>query len=174
MDDNANIDCSPFRRFPWVQLVFCLACLTMTVWTWMRYSYVWDVVPEEFWKESDHMGSYNPVIEEKSTGEVVVAERYMNHALAGYFLRVRGPSDCVGVQGGIVHVGWPGRMDVKPSPTAAFEGRARVETMTGGFFAIVLDTSDSRLHGASVAGLVVGAMGCFIFGLYLRRWLREK
>ncbi len=32
----------------------------------------------------------------------------------------------------------------------------------------------SRLHPASVAGLVVGAMGCFIFGLYLRRWLREK
>ena len=32
----------------------------------------------------------------------------------------------------------------------------------------------SRFHGASVAGLVVGAMGCFIFGLYLRRWLRER
>jgi len=25
-----------------------------------------------------------------------------------------------------------------------------------------------------VAGLVVGAMGSFIFGLYLRRWLREQ
>jgi len=25
-----------------------------------------------------------------------------------------------------------------------------------------------------VAGLVVGAMGVFIFGLYLRRWLRER
>ena len=32
---------SPFRRFPWVQLVFCVACLTMTAWTWMRYSYAW-------------------------------------------------------------------------------------------------------------------------------------
>jgi hypothetical protein len=32
----------------------------------------------------------------------------------------------------------------------------------------------SRFHGASVAGLVVGAMGCFIFGLYLRAWLRER
>ncbi|MHC5058658.1 MAG: hypothetical protein ACYTKD_28705 [Planctomycetota bacterium] len=27
---------------------------------------------------------------------------------------------------------------------------------------------------SAVAGLVVGAMGCFIFGLYLRRWLRER
>jgi hypothetical protein len=32
----------------------------------------------------------------------------------------------------------------------------------------------SRFHGASIAGIVVGAMGCFIFGLYLRRWLRER
>jgi hypothetical protein len=32
----------------------------------------------------------------------------------------------------------------------------------------------SRFTGASVAGLVVGAMGCFIFGLYLRAWLRER
>jgi hypothetical protein len=32
----------------------------------------------------------------------------------------------------------------------------------------------SRFHGASVAGLVVGAMGIFIFGLYLRSWLRER
>jgi hypothetical protein len=39
---------------------------------------------------------------------------------------------------------------------------------------ICLLTVTSRLHGAYVAGLVVGAMGCFIFGLYLRRWLRER
>ena len=38
----------------------------------------------------------------------------------------------------------------------------------------VIDATFSRWHGASVAGLFVGAMGCFIFGLYLRRWLRER
>ena len=38
---------------------------------------------------------------------------------------------------------------------------------------ITLDAA-SRLHGASIVGLIVGAMGCFIFGLYLRRWLRER
>jgi len=40
-----------------------------------------------------------------------------------------------------------------------------------GFF---FDTTASRFHPASIAGLVVGAMGCFIFGLYLRAWLRER
>jgi hypothetical protein len=38
----------------------------------------------------------------------------------------------------------------------------------------VFDTSASGFRPASIAGFVVGAMGCFIFGLYLRAWLREK
>jgi len=39
---------------------------------------------------------------------------------------------------------------------------------------VYVDRHASRFHPASIAGLVVGAMGCFIFGLYLRRWLRER
>jgi hypothetical protein len=39
---------------------------------------------------------------------------------------------------------------------------------------LILHTTASRLTGASIAGLVIGAMGCSIFGLYLRRWLRER
>jgi hypothetical protein len=37
-----------------------------------------------------------------------------------------------------------------------------------------LDTNASRFYPASVAGLVVGAMGLFVFGLYLRSWLVAK
>ena len=33
---DADASPSPFRRFPWAQLAFCLACLAMTAWTWMR------------------------------------------------------------------------------------------------------------------------------------------
>ncbi|MHC5056250.1 MAG: hypothetical protein ACYTKD_16240 [Planctomycetota bacterium] len=39
---------------------------------------------------------------------------------------------------------------------------------------VKLDTSSSPLHPASIAGLVVGAMGVFIFALHLRRWLVER
>jgi hypothetical protein len=39
---------------------------------------------------------------------------------------------------------------------------------------LIIDTTASRFHPASVAGLVVGAMGAFIFSLYLRSWLRER
>jgi hypothetical protein len=43
-----------------------------------------------------------------------------------------------------------------------------------GRFSLATQLPASRFTGASVAGLVVGAMGCFIFALYLRRWLRER
>lgn len=36
---------------------------------------------------------------------------------------------------------------------------------------LYVDETRSRWTGASVAGLVVGAMGAFIFALHLRRWL---
>ena len=33
---------------------------------------------------------------------------------------------------------------------------------------------DASVVRFAVAGIVVGLMGCFVFGLYLRRWLRER
>ncbi len=43
-----------------------------------------------------------------------------------------------------------------------------------GPYPLKLDTTASRFHPASIAGIVVGVMGCFIFGLYLRGWMRER
>jgi hypothetical protein len=42
---------------------------------------------------------------------------------------------------------------------------------SGHIHTLVFDVDAHRLSGASVAGLVVGVMGCFILGLYLKRWL---
>ena len=52
--------------------------------------------------------------------------------------------------------------------------RGRLDDSFAGTGVLWIDTTASRFHSASIAGLVVGAMGCFIFGLYLRRWLRER
>jgi hypothetical protein len=38
----------------------------------------------------------------------------------------------------------------------------------------VIDTTESRWHGASIAGLVVGAMGVFVFTVALRHWLNQR
>jgi hypothetical protein len=39
---------------------------------------------------------------------------------------------------------------------------------------LVLDATASRFHPASVAGLVVGAMGVFVFSLHLWSYLRGR
>ncbi len=39
---------------------------------------------------------------------------------------------------------------------------------------LVVDMTASRFHGASIAGLVVGAMGVFVVTVALRRWLAER
>ncbi|MHC4503115.1 MAG: hypothetical protein ACYTFI_07410 [Planctomycetota bacterium] len=36
---------------------------------------------------------------------------------------------------------------------------------------LVVDLTSGRFHGASIAGLVVGAMGVFVFTAALRHWL---
>ncbi|MHC5053820.1 MAG: hypothetical protein ACYTKD_03770 [Planctomycetota bacterium] len=52
--------------------------------------------------------------------------------------------------------------------------KGRLTVMRGHFSWPAVDTTASRFHAASIGGIVVGAMWCFIFGLYLRRWLRER
>ena len=39
---------------------------------------------------------------------------------------------------------------------------------------IFINTDRSRFTGASIAGLVVGAMGVFVFAVALRHWLKER
>jgi len=87
---------SPFRRFPWVQLVFCAACLAMTAWTWMRDG-------------------------------------------------------------------------ARPSPLRHREHRGRREHIVA-----VLSVLRVSVVRFVVDGIVVGIMGVFIFGLYLRRWVKER
>jgi len=43
-----------------------------------------------------------------------------------------------------------------------------------GIAPLSLDSTAGRWHPASVGGLVVGAMGALVFGLYLRSWLRAR
>jgi hypothetical protein len=57
-------------------------------------------------------------------------------------------------------------------------GRARITEYyteeASSSYRLSVDEGSGRLHGASVAGLVVGAMGVFVFVVALRHWLREK
>ncbi|MHC4251532.1 MAG: hypothetical protein ACYS9X_20630 [Planctomycetota bacterium] len=60
-----------------------------------------------------------------------------------------------------------------------FRGRVRAAMFIADrdgstFSTLAVDAAASRFTGESVAGLVVAAMGTFVFTLYLRKWLRER
>jgi hypothetical protein len=68
--------------------------------------------------------------------------------------------------------------NARSRPDYVWRGRVCIMTQCGraGPDRLVLEIDGivKQVVPASIAGLVVGAMGCFIFGLYLRAWLRER
>ena len=168
----------PHARFPWVQLVFCIACFTMTAWTWLRYSYAWRV-PTQY---MSHEAATGWLRQRYVSFDGVVTGPWQHGRYRG--LHVTG-----------TRIGPPTRIMVHRSDSAPawspekgrlqhFLGRIwppesyRPSNEFGGIGGFrcdtVVDTTASRFHPASVAGLVVGAMGVFVFALYLRRWLTER
>jgi hypothetical protein len=173
-------------RFPWIQLVFCIACLSMAAWTWMRYSYAWEATPRQFAELSDeeelrwydYFVEVNGVIRQKAEEpgrgthvDVRDAEDDRYRALVFVPAGAAPPINESAVFGGSVwfdpRIATVSRAHLRVAGGAMSRPRARIED-AGVLFV------RGRWNGASVAGLVVGAMGCFIFALYLRRWLQER
>jgi len=187
MDENAREaeDASPFRRFPWVQLVFCLACLGTSGLVAVSYSTTWDTTiaevrstpidanpwigryvrlhtPNERWgwmrghhwpQEPGHYG----LLDRNGIGKEWSPETIM-------FIRAsRDPDDHEPLY----------ELEDRMADDGYLEGRIKIDPDRIAW-PLWLDTTASRFHPASIAGLVVGAMGCFIFGLYLRRWLAAR
>ena len=199
-------------RFPYVAALLCTACLGAAAWTWMRFSYAWEVTPRTLidafdsgeggsWKRAyvsvhGHIvsvifGSASPpvppsayvnVAQERTKAEADARVRELQAELRAKvseeeyreFERTHGP--------GVLSVSakWPDMDYQVPvritsdewasrSRGSLFNGRV-VEHPRG----LAVDTTVSRFHGASIAGLVVGAMGVFVFSVALRHWLGER
>ena len=183
---------TPFRRFPWVQLVFCLACLSMATWTWMRFSYRWDTTVVDLDQKLSGI----------SMGWPEMAYIRLDGDMDMIYVRVRGQDErqlrydplrqvytkakdtphasVYSLRHVIVKDAplAPRFVDVESIPEEMSEagrkkivvGRPIYEDAQFKY----LDTTASRWTPQTIASLIVGAMGCFIFGLYLRRWLRER
>jgi len=149
----------------------------------MRYSYCWRMSPSEFWRvakphaelDSDPVvGRYHQYIAVTGTVDYVFDNRgspfgyhdgttfqaYDSSKAVTVHLPLGFDAPTLG-EGGT----WAGR-------AIRWEQIGSNDTVV--FLDYILDASFGRFTGASVGGLVVGAMGCLIFGLYLRRWLRER
>jgi len=188
-------DASPFRRFPWVQLAFCLACLAMTAWTWMRYSYAWEMSPgnvigqgEGWWPDGAYArvrGRMTGVVGRYTFAEDDSGALELWPAHTGEETPRDAPRDSKALGDGPFIINEEKEVQLRPAKT--FIGRIGVRAapalviVPDGLDAealpdtqAFLDTTASRFPPASIAGIVVGAMGCFIFGLYLRAWLSER
>ncbi|MHC4202895.1 MAG: hypothetical protein ACYSU0_23130 [Planctomycetota bacterium] len=167
-------------RFPYVAALLCAACLGAAAWTWISYSYAWNVAPREFWHGTP------PSRRTFLRLEPVEPPARARMSLVGTYVRVRGtyrelwlgneldhvqdPDDA----DAFVRVRMPDGHEVGEGEAVVLSGRVSRGPHEGDEFSMQVDVGASRFTGASVAGLVVGAMGVFVFTVALGHWLRES
>jgi len=156
---------TPGARFPWAATAFACACVAAAVWTFMLFSYAWLVSPGDLPEATGWEDECNPPL--CGYVEIVGVTRTRPDRFGSVWLR-----SMQGDEPAIVEMSSAQRRNIKPGVPVTLKGRV---TFQGGLSPIyIVDCTASRWNGASVAGLVVGAMGVFIFALHLRRWLRVR
>ena len=186
-DDHAK---SP--RFPYIAALLCVACLGAAAWTWMRYSYCWHV-PTAFvinyvrgrWpdmayarfvvsRDKDEEANFCEV--RAPGGEPVrcVVDSPGYFTVPGYTTLGRGfAEEILGAANVKKEIAC--RVHVLPESygeETRRDQKGHVTTRT--IHCLRLDKAESRLTHHSIAGLVVGAIGVFVFTEELRHWLRER
>jgi hypothetical protein len=144
----------------------------MNVWTWCRYSYCWELSEEMFTAQLSRdefdqhyrnrymeatgvLGGPWPTMDAGSAKELHSLLTISHY----HTIEVQGRGELPQTHS-TVDGTWRGRL--------ILEGHSLVPLR------MYFDIGASRWTGASVAGLVVGAMGVFVFALHLRRWLRVR
>ncbi len=59
-------------------------------------------------------------------------------------------------------------------PAIAVRGRVDKDTCHGAGYDPYIDITASRFTWQSITGLVVGAIGVFVFAVYLREWVNQR
>ncbi|MHC4506113.1 MAG: hypothetical protein ACYTFI_22695 [Planctomycetota bacterium] len=158
-------------RFPFVAAALCAVSLAAAGWLFFRYSYAWDVRPDDFPSVLDGPGHVPP-----------------DHPMLGWYVRLRGvfhedrsahrgrmteasPADHVVP----VLLDWTEPLPAKETE-AFLQGRVVQDWGPGPYLSppracMAVDCAQGRWHGATVAGLVVAAWGAFVFAAALRHWL---
>ena len=187
-------------RFPFVAAALCAACVGAAGWTWMRFSYAWDVTAWQLphaWVLAvgdDYREEYSdwPTGTLVSLRGSVVRQEPVRFCLRDGSSRL---AECAlikklvktdrGIIDAAANVVLVELSEDDPCPideNAEFIGRLRVVAaevdITPGaqlhYRICTVDAAASRFHAASITGLAVGAMGVFVFAVYLRHWLKER
>lgn len=164
-------------------------CVAAAVWLWLEYSHAWDVVPkdishtgvETYLPEHPFVGKYVRLRGKLRPGEppgIRLADPRAN-GLDHVPVAVRGFEN----GGEIALVCLPERCGRPEGEEADFDGRVVImvvmpaiggEVEVDDYLVLVVDTTRSRFTGASIAGLVVGAWGVFIFAAAFLHWHKRR
>ncbi len=168
-------------RFPWIALGLCVLSVGAAAWLWMRYSYRWDVAGKD-------LPQLRPVVPGDSVDWLAQSDlsALEENPLAGRYVRFRG--ELVGgadpcffkVTDSHGAFAWllVGALDFPAKRHWAereFVGRVVVVCGDGATLTAlpVIDIAAGRFAGASIAGLVVGAWGTFVFAAAFLHWRRR-
>lgn len=171
-------------RIPWLAALLCAASLVAAAWTWMRYSYAWEIAAEDFRddgaRNADRYVSVRCTVSRVGHAILVTHLSKLVHAQAHIpslrFMECTAATDPSATFSVVVasdRAAAVGEEIVCSGRYVPHEGRFFFMPRSGEVL-LFIDGATSRFHPASIAGIVVGAMGCFVFALYLRRWLRER
>ncbi len=167
---------SRLPRFPYVAALLCAACVGAAAWMWMAHSYAWDVTVKDVHYLAGDLYPRDDDYED-------------TRQRSGKYVRVRGlvvSTLSVDKQTRFLYLANAQEPDVQAMVRVRnaseldgqLEATGRVMKLSGyewwHGYPPVVDTTASRFTGASVAGLVVGAMGVFVFAVALRHWLGER
>ncbi|MHC4502340.1 MAG: hypothetical protein ACYTFI_03465 [Planctomycetota bacterium] len=169
-------------RFPSIAAALCVACLGAAGWTWMRYSYAWNL-------SADYIYDRAPQIYEGKwpAGACVQVETARLGQAKAYALVLAGSEAAkpVCVQGKVIGIGTVtcGHVAVEVLEKQWLGGVPSFFGLPGEatwvdyhtlYLRPYVTVGTSRFTGASIAGLVVGAMGVFVFTVALGHWLGER
>ncbi|MHC4199474.1 MAG: hypothetical protein ACYSU0_05740 [Planctomycetota bacterium] len=175
-------------RFPCVAALLCAGCLGAAAWTWMLYSYAWRLAPSDIFAVEilpegglqqtwSHPGTFVRV---RGRLQAVDDPAWSYHSVPDQDWTVSDKTLLLGDPKGFVFAPFETNSEARRhvGRSATLTGRVRM----GKYFwspqssssGPTLDTAASRFTGASIAGLVVGAMGVFVFTVALRHWLGER
>jgi len=162
-------------HFPYIGALLCAACLGAAVWTWMTYSYAWEIT-------AAHVGTLRGVLDHGSRpqseylclrGKVAIMDAPLTEdSVAVSFWT--GPLEAISVD--LVP---PSGAGLKENAEVRLYGRlvpshrSRPSEPTE-YWGFAFSTAASRFTGVSIAGLVVGAMGVFVFAVALRHWIERR
>ena len=160
-------------RFPYVAALLCAGCVGMAAWTWMWYSYAWAL---DFGDGSFHYGYVN----DGGVAAGLVRSRYAHYAeVRGLPAPMLLPSDYRDYSELLVWTGESGEYSCvmlqsdatlpPPGRAVCFSGRVLMTDLhePESLRRLRIDATASRFTWQSIAGLVVGAMGVFVFVLAL-------